>query len=363
MERNLFAAAPRRDAVNGGDVTEQYKIPATVITGFLGAGKTTLLRNLVERADGRKIALMINEFGDLGVDGALLEACGLPGCAEGELFELANGCICCTVADDFLPTMRAILDRPGPPDHIVIETSGLALPKPLLQAFNWPEVRTRVSVDGVVAVLDAPAISEGRFAADPDAIESQRLADDSLDHDSPLEELYEDQLSCADVVLINKTDLLDSERLERVIAQVQGKLRPGVAIIRTEHGRIAPEALLDLDAAAEDDLDARPSHHDDEAEHDHDDFESFVLDLGPIAEPAAFVRRIEGAAKIHDILRVKGFVDVPGKAMRLVVQGVGMRIQHYYDRDWRPRETRATRLVVIGQNGLDRDAVHAAIVC
>ena len=344
-------------------MTKSHKIPATVITGFLGAGKTTLLRNLVERADGRKIALMINEFGDLGVDGSLLEACGLPGCAEGELFELANGCICCTVADEFLPTMRAILDRSGPPDHIVIETSGLALPKPLLQAFNWPEVRTRVSVDGVVAVLDAPAVAEGRFAADPEAIESQRLADDSLDHDSPLEELYEDQLACADVVLINKTDLLDSEQLERVVTQVQGKLRPGVAIIRTEHGRIAPEALLGLDAAAEDDLDARRSHHDDEAEHDHDDFESFVLDLGPIAEPAALARRIEEATKIHDILRVKGFVDVPGKAMRLVVQGVGRRIQHYYDRDWRPDEIRATRLVVIGQTGLDRDAVHAAIGC
>ena len=366
VERNPFAATPRRNAVNGGDVTTSpkisaQKIPATVITGFLGAGKTTLLRNLVERAGGRKIALMINEFGDLGVDGALLEACGLPGCAEGELFELANGCICCTVADDFLPTMRAILDRPDPPDHIVIETSGLALPKPLVQAFNWPEVRTRVSVDGVVAVIDAPAVAEGRFAADPQAIEAQRLADDNLDHDSPLEELYEDQLACADMVLINKTDLLDAGELERVVAEVAGEIRPGVTIIRTEHGRIAPEALLGLDAAAEDDLAARPSHHDDEADHDHDDFESFILELGPITEPAALARRIEEAAKIHDILRVKGFADVPGKAMRLVIQGVGRRIQHYYDRDWRPGETRATQLVIIGQTGLDREAVHAAI--
>ncbi len=342
-------------------MTQTWKIPATIITGFLGAGKTTLLRHLIEHAEGRRIALLINEFGDLGVDGALLEACGLPGCAEGELIELSNGCICCTVADDFLPTMQVILDRPEPPDHIVIETSGLALPKPLLQAFNWPEVRTRVSVDGVVAVIDAPAVAEGRFAADPQAIESRRLADDSLDHDSPLEELYEDQLACADVVLVNKTDLLDADALDRVVAEIARDVRPGVRIIRTQHGRIAPEVLFGLAAAAEDDLDARPSHHDDEPDHDHDDFESFVVELGPITEPAALARRIEQAAEIHDILRVKGFADVPGKAMRLVVQGVGRRIQHYYDRDWRPGEARATRLVVIGQTGLDRAAVHAAI--
>ncbi len=363
VERNPFAATPVRDAVNGGDVTatNSHKIPATVITGFLGAGKTTLLRNLIERAAGRKLALMINEFGDLGVDGALLEACGLPGCAEGELIELANGCICCTVADDFLPAMRTILDRPEAVDHIIIETSGLALPKPLVQAFNWPEVRTRVSVDGVVAVIDAPAVAEGRFAADPEAIETQRLADDNLDHDSPLEELYQDQLACADVVLINKTDLLDAATLERVAGEVAREIRPGVAIVRTEHGRIAPEILLGLGAAAEDDLAARPLHHDDEAEHDHDDFESFVLELGPIAEPHALARRIEHAAQAHDILRVKGLADVPGKAMRLVVQGVGSRVQHYYDRDWRPGEVRATQLVIIGQSGLDREAVHAAI--
>ncbi len=342
-------------------MTQTRKIPATVITGFLGAGKTTLLRHLIEHAEGRRIALLINEFGDLGVDGALLEACGLPGCAEGELIELANGCICCTVADDFLPAMRTLLDRAEPPDHIVIETSGLALPKPLLQAFNWPEVRTRVSVDGVIAVIDAPAVAEGRFAADPEAIESRRRADDSLDHDSPLEELYQDQLACADVVLINKTDLLDAATLERVAGEVARQIRPGVAIVRTEHGRVSPEILLGLEAAAEDDLDARPSHHDNEAEHDHDDFESCVIELGPIAEPAALARRIERAAEAHDILRVKGFAEVAGKAMRLVVQGVGARIQHYYDRDWRPGEARATRLVVIGRTGLDREAVHAAI--
>ncbi|MEM7427452.1 MAG: GTP-binding protein, partial [Pseudomonadota bacterium] len=141
----------------------QSKIPATVITGFLGAGKTTVIRNLLEKANGRRIALIINEFGDVGVDGEVLKGCGEETCREEDVVELANGCICCTVADDFIPTMSKLLDRSEPPDHIVIETSGLALPQPLVRAFNWPEIRSRVTVDGVVTVVDSAAVSEGHF--------------------------------------------------------------------------------------------------------------------------------------------------------------------------------------------------------
>ena len=161
------------------------KIPATIITGFLGAGKTTVIRHLLENANGKRIALIINEFGDLGFDRGLVTGCGIEGCDDDSVMELTNGCICCTVADDFLPTMEALLDRPEPPEHIVIETSGLALPKPLVRAFNWPEIRSRVTVDGIVTVVDAPAVTEGRFAHDPDAVQTQREADEMLDHDSP----------------------------------------------------------------------------------------------------------------------------------------------------------------------------------
>ncbi len=185
------------------------KLPATVITGFLGAGKTSMVRHLLETANGKRLALIINEFGDLGVDGEVLKSCGIEGCAEDDVVELANGCICCTVADDFVPTMEALLARPEPPDHIVIETSGLALPKPLVKAFTWPEIRTRVTVDGVIAVIDGEAVAAGRFASDPEAVDAERRADQALDHDSPLEELFEDQLACADLVVLNKTDLLD----------------------------------------------------------------------------------------------------------------------------------------------------------
>ena len=338
------------------------KIPATVVTGFLGAGKTSLIRHLLETANGRRIALVINEFGELGVDAELLAGCGIEGCAEDDIIELANGCICCTVADDFLPTIETLLARAEPPEHIVIETSGLALPKPLVRAFNWPEVRTRVTVDGVIAVIDAAAVAEGRFATDPDAVAAQRAADPMLDHESPLEEVFEDQLLCADMVVLNKTDLLDAASLERVRAEVTSRLARAVKLVPAAHARIDAAVLLGLGAAAEDDLAARPSHHDGLGDdHDHDDFESFTLALGPIADPGALHRRMVAAIESHGILRIKGFLDVPAKPMRHVIQAVGARVQGYYDRPWRQGEARASRLVVIGSKGLDRPAISAAL--
>ena len=192
-------------------MTAASKIPTTVITGFLGAGKTTLVRHVLENAGGRRVAVIVNEFGSLGIDGEILKGCGIESCGEEDIVELANGCLCCTVADDFVPTMEALVDRDDPPEHILIETSGLALPKPLLKAFDWPSIRSRLTVDGVVAVVDGPAVAEGRFADDPELVEQQRQADESLDHDNPLEEVYEDQLSAADLVIVNKSDLLGQD--------------------------------------------------------------------------------------------------------------------------------------------------------
>ena len=336
------------------------KIPATIITGFLGAGKTSLIRHLLETARGRRLALIINEFGDLGIDGEIVKGCGIEGCADEDVMELANGCICCTVADDFLPTMEAILARPAPPDHIVIETSGLALPKPLIKAFGWPDVRTRVTVDGVIAVVDAPAVAAGLFASDPKAVGAQRDADTALDHESPLEELFEEQVAAADLIVFNKTDQVGEETLSALVRDLRGALRPGVKVLGAAHGRIDAGLLLGLEAAAEDDLEARPSHHDDGDDHDHDDFESFALDLGEWPDPAALIARLEAVVARHDVIRVKGFAAVAGRPMRLVVQGVGDRFQSYYDRDWNGGEARTTRLVFIGEAGLDRGAVAAA---
>ena len=330
------------------------KLSATVITGFLGAGKTTLVRHLLAHNQGRRIALIVNEFGDVGIDGELLAACGVAGCTEDDIIELANGCLCCTVADEFLPTMQALLDRPDPPEHIVIETSGLALPKPLVKAFHWPEIRARVTVDGVVAVIDAAAAASGHF-------ESTAAERARPDHDNPLEEVFEDQLACADMVVLNKTDLLDPADLADLANRITGRLRPGVKVLATRMGAVDPLILLGLDAAAEDDLAARPSHHDLEDGHDHDDFESFALTLSEIADPAGLEMRLVAAIAGHDILRLKGFLAVTGKPARHVVQAVGTRIERYFDRPWKPGEARASRLVVIGRKGLDRDAIEAAI--
>ncbi len=337
------------------------RIPATVITGFLGAGKTSLVRHLLARAQGRRLAVVVNEFGELGIDRELLLGCGQETCSEDDIVELANGCLCCTVADDFLPTLTRLLERQAPPEHILIETSGLALPKPLVQAFAWPEIRTRTTVDGVLTVVDAAALADGRFADDPAAVARQRAADPALIHDNPLEEVFGDQLACADLVILNKTDLIGEETLAALRRDIDKKLRPGVKVLAARNAAAPPDVALGLAAAAEDDLTQRPSLHDVAEAHDHDDFESFVLTLGPVADGAEFVGRLRAAIARHDVLRVKGFIDTPGRGRREVIQAVGDRVQRYFDRPWRTDEERSSRLVVIGEKGLDRAAIAAML--
>jgi cobalamin biosynthesis protein CobW len=334
------------------------RVPCTVVTGFLGAGKTTLIRHMLENANGRRLAIIVNEFGDVGIDGEILKGCGIETCPEENVVELANGCICCTVADDFVPALDQILSRSPKVDHILIETSGLALPKPLVQAFQWPAIKGRVTVDGVVAVVDGRALAEGRVASDMDALQKQRQADDSLDHDDPVEEVFEDQVACADLVILSKSDLLDRDAAARAHALVEEHLSRAVKIVPSINGKVDPSILLGLGLAVEDDIDNRRTHHDDELDHDHDDFDSFVVDLPVIADPEVLAKRVTAASEAENVLRVKGFVDVAGKPMRLLVQAVGPRVSHYYDRAWAPDEDRRSRLVVIGLKGLNRPAIE-----
>jgi cobalamin biosynthesis protein CobW len=342
-------------------MTSLAKVPCTIVTGFLGAGKTTLVRHVLEVADGRRLAVIVNEFGDVGIDGEILKGCGIESCPEDAIVELSNGCLCCTVAEEFVPALSALLDRARPPEHILIETSGLALPKPLVQAFRWPEIQSRVTVDGVIAVVDGSAVAAGRFADDPEAVARQRSEDPSLDHDNPLEEVYEDQLLCADMVILNKSDLMQAGERETVMGAITATIPRAVKVVATAHGRIAPSVLLGMGAAAEADLAARPSHHDGAATHDHDDFESFVIELPAQRAPDALLARIAKAAAAHDILRIKGYVEIEGKPMRLLVQGVGARLQHHFDRRWRPDERRRSALVLIGRKGFDTGGIRRII--
>ena len=344
------------------------KIPATIITGFLGAGKTTLIRHMLQNAQGRRIALIINEFGDLGVDGDILKGCGDETCREEDVMELSNGCICCTVADDFIPTMEKLLAREDRPDHIVIETSGLALPQPLVRAFNWPGISTQVTVDGVVTVVDGKAVTEGRFAHSVAAVDAQRQLDENLDHETPLSELFEDQIACADMIVVNKTDLLEGAEAEALVGTLRESSRSGVQVVTTSMGKLPVDVLLGQGIGAESDLDSRHElhhhHHDHSDEHDHDHdhdaFESFVVTLGEITDPKAFSDQVSTIIGAHDILRLKGFAAVSGKPMRLTLQAVGPRVETYFDQPFGDT-ARATRLVVIGQAGLDQAAIEAAL--
>lgn len=342
-------------------MTDLHKIPVTVITGFLGSGKTTLIRHLMQNPQGRRLAVLVNEFGSVGVDGEILKSCADENCPEENIVELANGCICCTVADDFIPTIERLMALPQRPDHILIETSGLALPKPLLKAFDWPAIRSRITVDGVIALADAEAVAAGRFAPDVDAVQAQRAADESIDHETPLSEVFEDQIACADIILLTKADLAGAAGVAAARATVEAEAPRRLPILAVEEGRVDPAVILGLNAAAEDDLQARPSHHDGADEHEHDDFDTVVVELPEIADPEELKEAIVRLARERNILRVKGYVAVRGKPMRLLVQAVGERVRAQFDRPWGDAP-RATRLVVIAEHDhVDPAAIHAAL--
>ncbi|MDH0649057.1 cobalamin biosynthesis protein CobW [Pseudomonas sp. GD03858] len=339
------------------------KLPVTIVTGFLGSGKTTLLRHMLDNAQGRRIAVIVNEFGELGIDGEILKQCSI-GCTEeeanGRVYELANGCLCCTVQEEFFPVMRELVARRGDLDHILIETSGLALPKPLVQAFQWPEIRNACTVDAVITVVDSPAVAAGTFAAYPEQVDAQRKLDPNLDHESPLHELFADQLASADLVVLNKADLIDAQGLAKVRAEVAEELPSAVKVIEASSGRLPLEVLLGVGAESEAHIDGRRTHHDshhdgdDHDDHDHDAFDSISIDL-PEADDSLLLDALTQLVTEFGILRAKGFAAIPGKPMRLLIQGVGTRFDKHFDRAWRQDEPRITRLVLIGQ---DLDAVQ-----
>ena len=326
------------------------KIPVTIITGFLGSGKTTLISQLMQNPLGKRLAVIVNEFGDVGVDGQILKGCAIPNCPEENIMELANGCICCTVADDFIPTIEALMSLSAQPEHILIETSGLALPKPLLKAFDWPDIRSRITVDGVIALADAEAVASGQFAPNLAGVKAQREADNALDHETPLSEVFEDQVACADLILLTKADLAneaDKAKAKQIIANNTPRQLP---IIEVVEGQIDPRLILGLEAAAENDIEQRPSHHDGALEHDHEDFDSAIFNIAEFDSPETLVQKIEILAREHHILRVKGYAAISGKPMRLLVQAVGSRVRSQFDKMWQPDEVRNGQLVVIAEH-------------
>lgn len=348
------------------------KIPTTVVTGFLGSGKTTLLSNVLKQAAGKRIAVIVNEFGELDIDADLLRSCPLE-CEEEQaatetdngIYELANGCICCTVEEEFLPVMQQLVERRDDIDHILIETSGLALPKPLVQAFNWPGIKEYCTVDAVITVIDGPAVAAGRFANDVDQVQAQRLADESLDHDPSLQELLDDQLSAADLVVVSKNDLLTTEERSGVESVVAAKVPNAVKTAYISNGEAQMDMLMGLDAAAEERIDQVHNHHDhhhahgEHHDHAHDHFDSFVITLGEV-DADKLQAALKSLLSDFNIYRAKGFAALPGKPMRQVLQAVGKRLDVYFDRPWAQDEARKTQLVFIGK-GIDKGTIQSLL--
>ena len=326
------------------------KIPVTIITGFLGTGKTTLIKNIIDKNKDRKIAIIVNEFGDIGVDGEILKSCAIPNCPAENIVELSNGCICCTVADDFIPTVTALIKMKPQPRQIIIETSGLALPKPLLKAFNWPDISSHITVDGVITLSDAEAISSLRFAPSVEAVKRQRLMDDNVDHDSPLSELFEDQINCADIILLTKTDLVDAAQLQTAKDYINKISERKISIVENQNGKVDTSVILDLGLESENDLTNRKSNHETQSDdHDHEDFENFVLEFDLIENQSLFEEKIQQFINNYNILRVKGYVEIKDKPMRLLVQAVGSRLRTQFDKMWGKDEKKLSRLVFITQ--------------
>ncbi len=323
------------------------KIPVIVVSGFLGSGKTTFLRYLLKESN-KKFGLIINEFGDVGIDGDLIKSCDK--CDESEddcVIELNNGCLCCTVQDDFVPSIKALFEFNPPIESIIIETSGLALPIPLIQALNWPEIRSSIYLDVVVGIVNGESMLNGSPINDLNKITKQYSETDKIDHNATIDELFEEQLEVSDIVLVSRSDILNDDQFDVVKHKIQGSLNSSVPVLKSKNGKIDLNYLFDFNFKKENYKEFLTEGHD----HNHVELVSDSIKLNYFLEKNDFEKEMSKILDELNILRIKGRIWIPNKSLPLQIQIVGKKINTWFeeapDNCWRPNDNAGLELVII----------------
>jgi len=278
------------------------KIPVIVVSGFLGSGKTTFLRYLLKESN-KKFGLIINEFGDVGIDGDLIKSCDKCDKSEDDcVIELNNGCLCCTVQDDFVPSIKALLEFNPPIESIIIETSGLALPIPLIQALNWPEIRSSIYLDIVVGIVNGESMLNGSPINDLNKITKQYNETDKIDHNTSIDELFESQFEVSDIVLVSRSDILNDDQFDFVKNKIKGSLNSSVPVLKSKNGKIDLNYLFDFKFKKETYKDFLTEEHD----HNHVELISDSIKLNYFLEKNDFEKEMSKILDELNILRIKG---------------------------------------------------------
>jgi len=304
------------------------RIPVIVVSGFLGSGKTTFLKYLIEKTN-KKFGLLINEFGDIGIDGDLLKNCS--SCNEDSsesIIELNNGCLCCTVQDDFIPSIQTLLNTNIDLDAIIIETSGLALPIPLLKALSWPEIRTSIYLDLVITTVNGESMINGSPINDLCSINTQYKDIKKIDHLSSIDELFKEQIEVSDVVLISRADLISEEEFILIKNDLQRKVKPNIPIIKSFNGETNLGFIFDSSIKKNNFQEILTDKHD----HSHARIFSDFIKTDYFLDKNQFELEMSQILKDVNVLRIKGRVWIPQKNMPLQVQIVGRKINTWYEK-------------------------------